>query len=233
MGLKTAYSLLEQHKTISNVITALKAKDKDCIPGDYESRFEKAYLAFRFPRVWCPILKAQVYLNDLPSFNQEDTLEGKTLVGDMEAFLDKTKLSYERRLLSKHYLEGIVGSLESKPIAQLLSEGKLHPITKFHFEASEYCCVRPGCISKKKSNFVQETQITISHQGSNLSFPFKNSFFSRVSTQKEEEAIALKKRKPETQPSLTDKIERDETSTYLSQHTNNKTRAIISLFGIK
>jgi 5'-3' exonuclease len=230
IGLKTAYTLLENHKTIPNVIAALQAKENGCIPHDYESRFEKAYLAFKFQRVWCPIKKEQVYLNELPFMNENEVLEGKNLNTDMHLFVDMSKVSYEKRLLMNHSLVGIVGQLDSKTIASLLSQGKLNPNTKNEFEPSEYCCSRKGCISKSKSTFMEESQNIIVHQGSSIAPSFKSSLFSHFNVRKEQSENSLKKRKPEIILEYEEKKELIVEVSQPSKQASLLTRAITSLF---
>ena len=43
----------------------MKLEGKYVVPADYEDKFEKALLTFKFQRVFCPIKKHLVTLNEL------------------------------------------------------------------------------------------------------------------------------------------------------------------------
>jgi hypothetical protein len=156
VGLKKAFTLLEEHKTVSKVIQVLRAKNSDCMPEDYEVKFERAFLAFRYQRVWCPITGQQVYLNNLPEDQYDDQLDGKNLKEYIPDFLEASKFSYEKRLLSLHKLDEIVGPKDDPQIARLIAEGLIHPVEKTPFKPSEYCCFRNGCVSKQKTQFLTQ-----------------------------------------------------------------------------
>jgi len=47
------------------VIRSLKLEGKYIVPADYEEKFEKALLTFKYQRVFCPIKKHLVTLNEL------------------------------------------------------------------------------------------------------------------------------------------------------------------------
>jgi exonuclease-1 len=63
VGLKTAQKFIGRVTTFRGFLGELGNKVND-VPSDYELNFMKAFLTFRFQRVYCPVRRACVELND-------------------------------------------------------------------------------------------------------------------------------------------------------------------------
>lgn len=68
IGLKTAQKSIGRVTTFRGFLGEIS--NKSLIPADYEINFMKAFLTFRFQRVYCPKRKACVELNDLSVLSQ-------------------------------------------------------------------------------------------------------------------------------------------------------------------
>ena len=64
IAFKTAHALFEKFRSVQNVLTYLQQRPKHPVDEAYVLGFERAYLAFRYQRVWCPLQRAVVSLND-------------------------------------------------------------------------------------------------------------------------------------------------------------------------
>lgn len=72
VGLKTAWSLLRKHKTVENVVRALKAEGKKKVPKGYLEAFRLAEKVFLHQRVYDPTQEMLVHLTDLPAGEEWD-----------------------------------------------------------------------------------------------------------------------------------------------------------------
>lgn len=66
IGLKTAHKLLREFRSIPHVIAHLR-RTTDAVPMDYNSSFERADRTFLYQRVYCPIKRKLVHLNEPPA----------------------------------------------------------------------------------------------------------------------------------------------------------------------
>lgn len=66
LGVKTAYRLVRQHKTIEKVVRTLQFDGKKKVPADYLDSFTKAERTFLYQRVFCPEAKCLVNLTKVP-----------------------------------------------------------------------------------------------------------------------------------------------------------------------
>ena len=73
MGLKTAYRFVRRYKAIDKILKMLQL-DGTLVPQDYAARFEQAQRSFFHHRVFCPITKQLVLLNDLPDSLTEEEM---------------------------------------------------------------------------------------------------------------------------------------------------------------
>ncbi|TFK46822.1 PIN domain-like protein [Heliocybe sulcata] len=64
IGLRTAYALLRTHKSMENVVRAVRLEGKKSVPKDYTKMFRLAEKAFSHQRVWDPFQEKLVYLTD-------------------------------------------------------------------------------------------------------------------------------------------------------------------------
>lgn len=81
VGLKTANSLLRKWKTAEQVIRAITMEGKKSVPTNYWNEFQLAELCFLHQRVFCPLSKKLVHLNDPGASLNEDV---DTYVGRYE-----------------------------------------------------------------------------------------------------------------------------------------------------
>lgn len=66
IGLKTAWTLLKKHRTVENVIRALRMEGKKDVPKGYLEAFRLAEKVFLHQRVYDPTLESLVNLTDVP-----------------------------------------------------------------------------------------------------------------------------------------------------------------------
>ena len=66
VGLITAMKLVRRFNTIERIILSIQREGKLTIPEAYIGEYEAAVLAFQFQRVFCPIRKKIVSLNEVP-----------------------------------------------------------------------------------------------------------------------------------------------------------------------
>lgn len=65
IGFKKAHKLVYENGTdVQAILKKIRREGKQVVPKDYEINFEKALLTFKFQRVYCPVKKALVHLND-------------------------------------------------------------------------------------------------------------------------------------------------------------------------
>jgi len=67
MGLKTAYRLVRQHKTVDRLIRAIQFDGKKKVPADYLESFTKAEQTFLYQWVYCHEAKRLVNLTKVPA----------------------------------------------------------------------------------------------------------------------------------------------------------------------
>jgi len=72
IGIKTAQRSISRVTTFRGFLGEINNKSN--IPNDYEDNFMKAFLTFRFQRVYCPIKKCCIELNDL-NFHLSQTVD--------------------------------------------------------------------------------------------------------------------------------------------------------------
>ncbi|KAH8084340.1 PIN domain-like protein [Cristinia sonorae] len=66
IGLKTAWNLLKKHKTVENIVRALRMEGKKDVPKDYLQAFKLAEKVFLHQRVYDPTQESLVHLTELP-----------------------------------------------------------------------------------------------------------------------------------------------------------------------
>ncbi|KAI0346412.1 PIN domain-like protein [Trametopsis cervina] len=75
VGLKTAWALLRKHKSVENVVRALRMEGKKAVPQDYLQSFKLAEKVFLHQRVYDPIEKVLVNLTAIPDQDWDDEAE--------------------------------------------------------------------------------------------------------------------------------------------------------------
>jgi len=131
IGFKKAYKLMGDNKNYKNVLKQLKLEGKHIVPQDYEDKFERALLTFKFQRVFCPIKKCLVNVNELDL----DNLDNET--GEMPKNLtenpDDIDHIVEKNLVSKVLSNGnldFLGPDMSVELAQKIAYGVIDPVTR-------------------------------------------------------------------------------------------------------
>lgn len=66
IGLITAMKLVLKHGTMEKIITEILRANKLIVPKTFKEEFELANFSFQYQRVFCPIKKTIVSLNDIP-----------------------------------------------------------------------------------------------------------------------------------------------------------------------
>ncbi|TBU34279.1 PIN domain-like protein [Dichomitus squalens] len=66
IGLKTAWALLRKHRTVENMVDALRLEGKKKVPKGYLDAFRRAERVFMHQRVYDPAQECLVYLTPLP-----------------------------------------------------------------------------------------------------------------------------------------------------------------------
>ena len=72
MGLKSAYRLVRKHKNVEQILRMLSFDGKYHVPPGYLEAFHKAELTFLHQRVYCPLKKEVVMMNDLQADAQPE-----------------------------------------------------------------------------------------------------------------------------------------------------------------
>lgn len=73
MGLKTAYRYVRKYRTAEKVLRMLQFEGQHTVPAGYLEKYRRAELTFLHHRVFCPIAKKLVFLNELePGMKGED-----------------------------------------------------------------------------------------------------------------------------------------------------------------
>lgn len=89
VGLKTAWSLLRKHRSVAQVVRALRLEGKKPVPKGYIEAFGLAEKVFLHQRVYCPLEEKFVNLTDIPVEEGYDA-EVEAYVGrDLESCLAK------------------------------------------------------------------------------------------------------------------------------------------------
>ena len=80
VGLKTAWSLFRKHRSVEQVIRALRLDGKKSVPKGYLDAFHLAEKVFLYQRVYCPLAEKLVTLTELPTEQTYD-VEMETYIG--------------------------------------------------------------------------------------------------------------------------------------------------------
>lgn len=140
VGIKKAYKIFNNNlRKPRFVFNYLKTSKVENFNKEYVETYERAYLTFKYQRVWCPNKKKMVSLN---SVNEMDLFDEKNFAGIeiSETTLQKDVNGFvERSLLIKHSRcpEGLsfLGPILPHDILQEIAECKRDPITKEVFKA--------------------------------------------------------------------------------------------------
>jgi len=96
IGLKTAHKLMSKNSTFKNALEEIQGGGKN-VPQDYVSNFIQAFLTFRFQRVYCPIRKQCVEINDISLLKGSvDSLPNLRELPWSEEVLDPYVLKYTK-----------------------------------------------------------------------------------------------------------------------------------------
>ena len=130
IGLKTLHKYFLKYKTLDRVLYALRREANKLITKEYETEFIKAELTFQFQRVYCPIEKKLVCLNQIPD--------------DINSILDlETDESFEDL--------DFLGPLLEPQVARGIAEGIINPFTFKPFIVEEKVESNGELIKNQKS----------------------------------------------------------------------------------
>lgn len=117
VGLKTAWTLLRKHRTVEQLVRALRLEGKKAVPKRYLEAFNLAEKVFLHQRVYCPLDGKLVCLTEIPV---EDFMDAET-----EAYIGRY------RCLSSFPRSGDDDNASNlEPcLAKKLANGDLDPIT--------------------------------------------------------------------------------------------------------
>lgn len=142
VGIKKAYTIfnnnLRQPKFVFNYLRSIKVENVDM---EYMEQFERAYLTFKYQRVWCPIKQKMVSLNSLNDLDLFDdstfsdiSISNSVLIKDVGNFVEKSLLiKHSRRPQGLSFL----GPILQQDLLQEIAECKRDPITKELFKAPQ------------------------------------------------------------------------------------------------
>lgn len=130
IGLKTLHKYFLKYKTLDRVLYALRREANKLITKEYETEFIKAELTFQFQRVYCPVEKKLVSLNQIPD--------------DISSILDlETDESFENL--------DFLGPLLEAQVARGIAEGIINPFTFKPFIAEDKIEIKREFIKNPKS----------------------------------------------------------------------------------
>eukprot|EP00892_Ulva_mutabilis_P007615 jgi/Ulvmu1/5225/UM022_0018.1 len=124
MGIKKAHAGVKRFRTFPNVIKSAKLS-KVKVPPGYECDVQRAYWTFRHQRVWCPVSRTMVHLNDIPNGNVGDSrmyVPSALPEGTELAFLGAQKPDD----ISCAVAEGRVDPMTHKPFVVHVVDGIVH-----------------------------------------------------------------------------------------------------------
>jgi hypothetical protein len=116
IAFKTAYGHFQKHRTLKNVFDFFMNNKKGLIDQTYIKHFYRAYLTFRYQRVYCPVKRQIVYLNEFPADLEFDNSNLKSVKN-----LDFQKLkNFNAEMIKYNDLELLKYFLKEDPELQFL-----------------------------------------------------------------------------------------------------------------
>lgn len=161
VGLKTSLKLLDSHKSVEKVVAFLNQYHPGSVSHTYLETFEKAFLAYKYARVWCPLKRTVLHLRDIDEVmggrEAGDNLAGKTIRDNLIEFTTYSEIARERNMLLKYEWSELFGHEIEESIVQEIAEGKLDPVTHLPYDRSKFSCFRNGAKSKSKEELGENT----------------------------------------------------------------------------
>ncbi|KAL5606805.1 hypothetical protein BROUX41_003183 [Berkeleyomyces rouxiae] len=121
VGLKSAYRLIRKHKTPERIVKMLKFEGKSKVSENYMTEFVKAELTFIHQRVFCPMKKEMVMLND----DETGAADGMPFIG---AWLEPR--------ISRLIAAGDLDPITKKPLGDIPTSPKKRRALSFGSEAT-------------------------------------------------------------------------------------------------
>lgn len=189
----------------------LQQNKQDDVTDEYIDQFERAYLTFKYQRVWCPLKKKQVSLNSFEGLDAFDESDFASI--DLPADFNKKVVNFnDRALLIKHARnEGglrFLGPFLPSDIMQDVAECKRDPISKEMFKSAasfetfitdrkfdELIKLGEGVRKAESSFFTSSTQLTFGVQPPKKPFPAQQSLTSFFNASQSNSIELLKKSK--------------------------------------
>lgn len=133
---------IQKFQNIQNTLKYLLNRSTNAVDREYVEEFERAYLAFKYQRVWCPEKKEVVSLNNF-EFLKTDLVnmlhvEQKSLIEMPSSWTDE---QIDKELLIKYFKKtklSFLGPTVDSHLAELLVEGQLDPSTQKPFVNVEF-----------------------------------------------------------------------------------------------
>lgn len=153
IGAKNAYKIfVDNHRRPKNVFKYFRSANQQGFSQEYIETFEKAFLTFRFQRVWCPVKNKIVSLNsleDLDIFTADQLLEKyshytpENIQKEVEELKDiGLLLKYAQRPEKLNFL----GEILEQGLAEKIARCEYDPCSKEPFEPPQ---TRPGMVTDK------------------------------------------------------------------------------------
>ena len=146
VAFKTAHTYFKKYGTLNKVLEFIKTNKAKSIDDDYVKNFYKAYLTFRYQRVWCPLKQEIVYLNEIPG--EIDQQEGDSFKDTLIASIENLK-AFNKDLVKLNDLEllkffrnedpdlSFLGPHIEKDKAKSIADCQTDPTTKLLFNDEE------------------------------------------------------------------------------------------------
>ena len=117
VGLITAMKLVYKFKTMERIITHVQREGKLQIPNEFMEQYESATLAFQFQRVFCPIDRRIVTLNEIPEkYYRSETYISKisTCIGPVISIHSKQKeiIFHSEEIDHERHIKIAIGDLD-------------------------------------------------------------------------------------------------------------------------
>lgn len=156
IGFKTAFKLFNDNRSFKKVMSNLRIEGKYNIPIDYEQNFMKAFFTFKFQRVFCPLKKKLVMVNDI---DFENLIGLYKSCGNINEVSNIMNISGIEPFMIIKFLElenyDFLGKNIDDETAREIGEGIRNPITLIKYEDNneikEFINQKQNCILIRKN----------------------------------------------------------------------------------
>jgi len=92
IGFKKAYKGLKDTRNVENLLKKWRMDSKMDIPQEYEEKFYKAFLTFKFQRVFCPRQRKMTHVNELNLDKFEEAIKESMNIGSLGKILQNPEI---------------------------------------------------------------------------------------------------------------------------------------------